>query len=85
MFETNFLSILAESSLGSMTSTAHPIDSSAFKLSNNSSLFSSFSVLESTAMEQKYMHKNLKKTINSQDPIERISIPQYQRICIPQH
>lgn len=47
LYFTNFFSILAESSHGSMTSTAHPMDSSAFKFSNNSSLFSSFRVFES--------------------------------------
>lgn len=47
-FSTDFLSILAESSLGSMTSTAHPSDSSACNCSNSSSLFSSFKVFEST-------------------------------------
>lgn len=45
--DTYFFNILADSSLGSITSTAHPIDSSVFKLSNNSSLFSSFKVFES--------------------------------------
>lgn len=53
--DSYFFNILADSSLGSMTSTAHPIDSSAFKLSNNSSLFSSFKVFESA----------LKRTENS--------------------
>lgn len=44
---TNFFSILADSSFGSITSTAHPIASLAFKFSNSSSLFSSFRVFES--------------------------------------
>uniref|UniRef100_A0A7C8ZC75 Uncharacterized protein n=1 Tax=Opuntia streptacantha TaxID=393608 RepID=A0A7C8ZC75_OPUST len=42
-----FFSILAESSRGSITSTAHPMDSLAFNNSNNSSLFSSLRVFES--------------------------------------
>lgn len=59
---TNFFNILAESSLGPMISTAQPINSLAFRFSNNSSLFSSFSVLESagngkieTKVEWNYM------------------------------
>lgn len=48
IYNTYLLSILAESSLGSIISTAHPTESLTFKSSNNSSLFSSFSVFEST-------------------------------------
>lgn len=47
IFNTNFFSILAESSRGSMTSTAHPIDSLALRFSNSSSRFPSFNVFES--------------------------------------
>lgn len=58
---TYLLSILAESSLGSMTSTAHPIESLTFKSSNNSSLFSSFSVFES-AGNQMWSKSSAKKS-----------------------
>lgn len=59
-FDSYFFNILAESSLGSMTSTAHPIDSSAFKFSNNSSLFSSFKVFESALRRmQNFYRENI--------------------------